>query len=124
MDFERPVDPQSPASASHESSHAGASQESPYDFERLERSIDLLLEDHQRLKAEHEALIFELVERQQKMAALESELAEERALRANAVEVVDRVLNRVDQIEQTVFSARAASAADASPSEPGAEANR
>lgn len=89
MDFERPGDSES-------------SSNSRFDFERLERSIEQLLDDHERLGAEHEALIFELVERQHKIAALESELQLERSRRSKAVDVVDRVLTRVETLEQTL----------------------
>ena len=64
--------------------------------------METLLRDHAQLSAEYEALIFELVERQQKIAALEAELDQERARRADAVGVVDRVLERVASIESSL----------------------
>lgn len=76
-----------------------------YDFERLERSVDFLIEEHQRLSAEREALLEELVEREQRLAALESELESERRRRLTAVEGVDKILGRLAQLQTSVSAA-------------------
>lgn len=104
MELERPVDPESKL-------------KTPYDFKRLEGSVGRLLKDHERLAAEHEALVFELVERQHKIALLEAELERERERRAQAVEVVDRVLDRVAGIEATLFSSAGTNSSSDSDSE-------
>ncbi|HLU46624.1 MAG TPA: hypothetical protein VK116_01025 [Planctomycetota bacterium] len=74
-----------------------------YDFDRLERSIDFLIDEHQRLSAEKEALLGELRERELRIAMLEARLESERSQRATAVELVDKVLSRLQQLQASVF---------------------
>ena len=80
-------------------SDRAASRTSHYDFERLERSVAFLLKDHERLSAEREALLEELVDREQRIASLESALASEGKRRASAAESVDHIMKRLDQLE-------------------------
>ena len=70
-----------------------------YDFERLERSVEYLLKDHERLSTEREALLAELIDREHRIAVLESKLAAEDQRRASAVESVDRILVRLEALE-------------------------
>lgn len=85
-----------------------ASSRSPhYDFERLERSIEHLLKDHERLTAEREALLEELVDRERRIGALESKLASEGKRRVSAIESVDKILKRLDQLESDVVEGSA-----------------
>jgi chromosome segregation ATPase len=76
-----------------------------FDFERLEQSVDSLLKDHQRISAEREALMAELVDREHRIASLEAKLREERSRRATALEGVDRVLSRVASLQQRITGA-------------------
>jgi chromosome segregation ATPase len=76
-----------------------------YDFDRLERSIDFLIDEHQRLSAEREALLGELREREHRIATLESRLEAERVQRAAAVEHVDKILSRREQLQASVVPA-------------------
>ena len=73
-----------------------------YDFKRLERSVEHLLRDHERLAAEREELLEELVERERRIAALESNLAAEGERRVSAVDQLDRILKRLDELEADV----------------------
>lgn len=73
-----------------------------YDFERLERSVDFLIREHERLSAEREALLGELLEREHRIASLEGKLDSERALRAAAVESVNKILSRLEQLQVNV----------------------
>lgn len=75
-----------------------------YDFDRLERSLDFLIDEHQRLSAEREALLGELREREHRISTLESRLEAERAQRATAVDHVDKILSRLQQLQASVFS--------------------
>ncbi len=70
-----------------------------YDFERLERSVEYLLKDHERLSTEREALLAELIDREHRIAVLESKLVAEDQRRATAVESVDRILARLEALE-------------------------
>lgn len=79
--------------------------DSPYDFDRLERSLEFLLGEHRRLSAEREELLGELRERELRIAALESRLQAERALRATAVTNVDGILAEIERIRAAAFSA-------------------
>ncbi|MEZ4333447.1 MAG: cell division protein ZapB [Myxococcota bacterium] len=74
-----------------------------FDFDRLERSIDFLIDEHRRLSAEREALLGELREREHRIAMLESRLESERAQRAAAVEHVDKILSRLEQLQASAF---------------------
>lgn len=69
-----------------------------YDFDRLERSLDFLLGEHRRLSAEREELLGELREREVRIAALESKLQAERALRTTAVSSVDGILLEIERL--------------------------
>jgi chromosome segregation ATPase len=70
-----------------------------YDFERLERSVEYLLKDHERLSTEREALLAELIDREHRIAVLESKLGAEDQRRATAIESVDRILARLEALE-------------------------
>jgi chromosome segregation ATPase len=76
-----------------------------YDFERLERSVEFLIHEHQRLSAEREALLGELLEREHRISSLESRLEAERATRATAVESVNKILSRLEQLQSSVSAA-------------------
>ena len=76
-----------------------------YDFDRLERSVRFLLEEHQRLSAERAELLDELVEREKRVKALEAQLESERTLRTRAIDRVDKVLARVERLQSSVAAA-------------------
>jgi hypothetical protein len=73
-----------------------------YDFDRLEQSVEFLIKEHERLSGEREALVAELVDREHRIAVLESRLDEERGKRATAVEGVDKILTRLEQLRTSV----------------------
>ena len=75
-----------------------------YDFERLERSVEFLIREHQRLSAEREALLGELLDREHRIATLEFRLESERATRASAVESVTKILSRLEQLQSSVLA--------------------
>ena len=75
-----------------------------YDFDRLERSVAFLIEEHERLCAEREALLEELVDREQRISALESRLERESTRRVTAVEGVDKMLSRLEQLQASISS--------------------
>ena len=93
-----------------------------YDFQRLERAVEYLLDEHARLARENEqiereraALRDELVERERRLTALqaehEAELAAERGRRRSALEGVDKILGRLEQLQASVAGATAAEGA-------------
>lgn len=84
--------------------------EGRYDFDRLERCVEYLLDEHRRLSAEHAELLVELGERQHRIAQLESRLASERALRAAAIAGVDSILARLERMKSGDFCGFADSA--------------
>ena len=88
-------------------SDRASSQSAPYDFERLERSVEILLKEHERLSAEREALLEELVERERRISSLEASLSSEGARRVSAVKSVDRILERLQSIELQVSESNA-----------------
>lgn len=73
-----------------------------YDFERLERSVDFLIHEHERLSAEREALLGELLDREHRIASLEAKLEAERKVRAAAIETVNKILSRLEQLQASV----------------------
>jgi chromosome segregation ATPase len=80
-----------------------------YDFQRLERAIAYLIDEHERLarekdrlEQEHAALREELVDREQRLAALQQELTSERGRRRTALEGVDKLIERLDQVQASV----------------------
>jgi hypothetical protein len=76
-----------------------------YDFDRLEACVDFLIGEHERLSSEREALLAELVEREHRIAALEAQVEAERNRRATAVEGVDKIIGRLDQLRSSVAAA-------------------
>ena len=74
----------------------------PYDFDRLERSVEFLIQEHERLTGEREELVSELVDREHRIAKLESQLAAEQSKRMTAIEGVDKILNRLEQLRTSV----------------------
>ncbi len=88
------------------------SRSGQYDFDRLERSVEFLIEEHERLSGEREALVEELVDREHRIAKLESLLEEERCKRVTAIEGVDKLLTRLEQL-RTSAAANAAVAIQA-----------
>lgn len=83
-----------------------------YDFQRLERSIEYLLEEHARLSAEREAILAELADREHRVSQLEAEVVDEKRRRAVAVEGVDKILSRLEQL-QSAAQGHATDSADA-----------
>ena len=75
-----------------------------YDFDRLERSVEFLLEEHERLSGEREALLQELIDREQRISVLESRLERESTRRVTAVEGVDKMLSRLEQLQASISS--------------------
>ena len=86
-------------------SAASTSSAERYDFDRLEQCVDFLIEEHERLSSEREALLSELLEREHRIAALEAELEREQGRRATAVEGVDKIIGRLDQLRSSVAAA-------------------
>jgi len=85
-----------------------------YDFQRLERAVEYLIDEHaklarenERIEREHAALRDELVEREQRLTSLEGELQAERSKRRAAVEGVDKILGRLEQLQASVVGAAA-----------------
>lgn len=76
-----------------------------YDFDRLERSVDFLIREHERLSAERAALLGELLDREVRISALETRLEAERVTRAAAVESVNKILVRLEQLQASVEAA-------------------
>ena len=71
-----------------------------YDFKRLERAVDFLIGE--RLSSEKAELLEELVEREQRLTSLQSRLDTEKAQRLTAVESVDKILGRLEQLQTSV----------------------
>ncbi|MEM9177126.1 MAG: hypothetical protein AAGC67_18060 [Myxococcota bacterium] len=76
-----------------------------FDFERLERAVAFLLEEHERLSSEKAALLDELVERESRITSLEATLDRERSTRRSAVEGVDKILARLEQLQASATAA-------------------
>ena len=81
------------------------SQVSQYDFDRLEQSVEFLINEHERLAFPGEALLAELVDRERTISRLEGRLEEERIRRTTAIEGVDKILSRMMQLQESVAAA-------------------
>ena len=82
-----------------------AGEASRFDFDRLERAVSFLIEEHQRLSSEKAALLEELVDREARITSLEAKLENERSLRSTAVEGVDKILARLEQLQASASAA-------------------
>ena len=81
-----------------------------YNFDRLEESVEFLIKEHERLSGEREELLAELVDREHRISTLESRLEAEQNKRAIAVEGVDKILVRLEQLQMSAAnSAKAGS---------------
>jgi hypothetical protein len=76
-----------------------------YDFDRLEQSVEFLIKEHERLSGEREELLAELVDREHRISTLEGRLDLEQSKRAVAVESVDKILARMEQLQTSVSAA-------------------
>jgi hypothetical protein len=76
-----------------------------YDFDRLEKSVEFLIKEHERLSGEREELLAELVDREHRISTLESRLDLGQSKRAVAVEGVDKILARLEQLQTSVTAA-------------------
>ena len=86
-------------------SDKGSSPADRFDFDRLERSVEILLEEHASMSAEREALLAELVDREHRIGILEARLEAESKRRASAVDGVDRILARLEELESDLEGA-------------------
>ena len=76
-----------------------------YDFDRLEQSVEFLIKEHERLSGEREELLAELVDREHRISTLESRLDLVQNKRAVAVEGVDKIIARLEQLQASVAAA-------------------
>jgi hypothetical protein len=76
-----------------------------YDFDRLEQSVEFLIKEHERLSGEREELLAELVDREHRISTLEGRIDLEQSKRAVAVESVDKILARMEQLQTSVSAA-------------------
>ena len=76
-----------------------------YDFDRLEQSVEFLIKEHERLSGEREELLAELVDREHRISTLESRLDLVQNKRAVAVEGVDKIIARLEQLQASVTAA-------------------
>lgn len=83
-------------------SDVGASHDDRYDFDRLEECVEFLIREHERLSREREALRAELVDREHRITSLEAQLDDECSRRKTAVEGVDKILSRLEQLQASV----------------------
>jgi len=86
-------------------SRQSASEFEAFDFERLERAVAFLMEEHERLSSEKAELLDELVERETRITSLEAKLEDELSLRRAAVEGVDKILSRLEQLQASATAA-------------------
>lgn len=70
-----------------------------FDYTRLDRAIELLLEDHARLRTQNRALRAAVGERESKIADLEEQLLTSNQKRADAIKRIDDLVSRLEQID-------------------------
>lgn len=76
-----------------------------YDFDRLEVSVEFLIKEHERLSGERDELLAELVDREHRVSTLENRLETEQGKRAIALEGVDKILARLEQLQASAMTA-------------------
>lgn len=81
---------------------SGSTQTDGFDFDRLEHGIEQLLEAHARLRAERDALLQELADREHRLSQANAKLDAERARRGEALDRIDRILARLGRLESTM----------------------
>jgi hypothetical protein len=76
-----------------------------YDFDRLEVTVDFHNKEHERLAGERYELLAELVDREHRVSTLENRLETEQGKRAIALEGVDKILARLEQLQASAMTA-------------------
>lgn len=76
-----------------------------YDFDRLEESVEFLIKEHERLSGERDEFLAELVDREHRISTLENRLETEQGKRAIALEGVDKILARLEQLQASAMTA-------------------
>ena len=70
-----------------------------FDYARLDRAIESLLDDHERLRAENRSLRTLVGEREAKLAKLEESLLASNQKRQDAIKRIDELVSRLEQID-------------------------
>ncbi len=73
--------------------------QSAYDFQRLERAVEALIERGRRLQADNETLRGQLVERDRRIHSLDEGVLEANQRRQDAIKRIDDLIAHIDQLD-------------------------
>lgn len=82
-----------------------AQPETTHDFERLERAVTKLVEEHRALRREHARLIRELGDRDRRIGVLEGELLELNQRRQDAGKRLDELISQIEHLDARLGAA-------------------
>jgi septal ring factor EnvC (AmiA/AmiB activator) len=80
-----------------------------YGFDRLERAVAALVEQHERMQKENGELRRDLAEKTDRLRALEEQLLEANQRRKDVAKRVDDLIAQLDQLDAQLGSVEAAS---------------
>ena len=80
-----------------------------YGFDRLERAVAALVEQHERMQEDNGELRRELDEKVERLRALEEQLLEANQRRKDVAKRVDDLIAQLDQLDTQIGSVEAAS---------------
>ena len=83
---------------SHSKQKKGQGQ-GAYDFERLERAVEALLESGRRLQVDNETLRSQLGERERQIHSLDERVLEANQRRQDAIKRIDDLIAHIDQLD-------------------------
>ena len=93
---------------------ASPADDAQYDYPRLERAVESLLEAHAKLQAENASLRADAQAREQRTADLEAALREQQERRADAIRRIDALVAQLDELDGRLERAEETRPADAS----------
>lgn len=90
------------------------SADAPFDYRRLARAVESLLETHERLREENAALRTQLEARDERIGDLESAVRDQQQRRADAIARIDALVAQLDELDGRLERAEEASPVGAS----------
>ena len=92
---------------------AASAQNAKYDYPRLQRAVEALLEAHEQLRRENEEFREALEQRQGRILDLEGALREQQQRRADAITRIDALVGQLEDLDGRLERAEEATAAGA-----------
>jgi predicted nuclease with TOPRIM domain len=91
---------------------AASAEQSRYDYPRLQRAVEALLDVHEQLRAENTELRAALASGDERVHDLEAALRDQQQRRAAAIARIDALVSQLEKLDGQLERAEASRAAD------------